>query len=148
MNVYYRIPSSSLLKFAVGGGAGVFALVAFWTESNVGGFMRMFDQSLPVAIASLTVAIAINVIFLLVAYVGIGVLLFHRTRTGPCGQWSKIEAGSGKGIRRISLSISGKELKLRVDESVLKLLKSSPPSPGSTVEVEFGPLGILLKLSW
>jgi hypothetical protein len=143
----YKISSATVIQMAVAGMTGVFCLLAFWTRPDVSGLVRIFHHNLLVASVSLACAIAIQVIFFPIAYVGIGVLVIRRTRSGAYEQWSRIGSARGE-MQRIAPRLSGKELKLRVAQPVLKLLETSPPSPGSTVEAKFGPLGILLQLRW
>jgi hypothetical protein len=133
---------------AVVGATGAFCLLAFWTKPDVGGLINIFHHNLLVASVSLAVAIAIQVIFFPLAYIGIGVLVVRRTRNGAYEQWSRIGPARGGNMQRIALRLSGKELQLRVAQPALKLLETSPPSLGSTVEAKFGPLGILLQLKW
>jgi hypothetical protein len=133
---------------AVAGATGVFCLLAFWTKPDISGLINVFHRNLLVASVSLAVAIAIHVIFFPLAYIGIGVLVIRRTMNGGYEQWTRIGSARGGKMQRIALRLSGKELQLRVAQSVLELLETSPPSPGSAVEAKFGPLGILLQLKW
>jgi hypothetical protein len=148
MHVRYKMSSATIIEMAVAGATGVFCLLAFWTKPDFGGLVNIFHHNLLVASASLAVAIAIQVIFFPIAYVGLGVLVVHRTRNGSFEQWTRIGTALGGKMQRIVLKLSGKELQLRVAQPVLKLLETSPPSLGSAVEVKFGPLGILLQLKW
>lgn len=148
MGVRYKISSGTIIRMAVAGATGVFCLLAYWTKPDISGLVNIFHRNLLVASVSLAVAIAIQVIFLPVAYVGIGVLVIRRTRTGAYEQWARIGSARGGKMQRIALRLSGKELQLRVAQPVIELLETSPPSPGSDVEAKFGPLGILLQLQW
>lgn len=148
MNVRYKISPVTIVEMAVAGATAVFCLLAFWTKPDFAGLVRIFHHNLLVASVSLVVAIVIQAIFFPLAYIGLGVLVIHRTSNGAFEHWSRIGSARGRKIQRIVLKLSGKELQLRVGQPVLKLLETSPPSLGSPVEAKFGPLGILLQLKW
>jgi|SRR5208282_816015 len=148
MRVRYRIDLITVLKMAIVGGAGLFCLVSFWARPSIRGLATTLHHNLLIGFVSFTAAVAVQVIFIPIVYVGIGVLVFNRTRRGMYEGWSKLGLARGRKLQRIALRLSGREVQLRLEHPALVLLETSPPPVGSVVEASFGPLGILLRLRW
>jgi len=85
---------------AVTGATGVFCLLAFWTKPDISRLVNIFLHNFLAACASLAVAIALQVIFFPVAYIGMGVLVINNcVRSGalllPCGCESSAQSCFG-----------------------------------------------------
>src|SRR5271165_3180884 len=131
MRVRYRIDLITVLKMAIVGGAGLFCLVSFWARPSIRGLATTLHHNLLIGFVSFTAAVAVQVIFIPIVYVGISVLVFNRTRRGMHEGWGKLGFARRTKLQRTALRRSGREVKLRIEQRALVRLETSPTPVGS-----------------